>query len=79
MPRSRYDPPSIPSAFQSNRSIQLNENIVIINLHLVVTMIHLIIPFFHRQIQILIQIIIQILLNQILTQEHKVHLQIHNQ
>ena len=26
MTRSRYDPPSIPSAFQSNRSIQLNEN-----------------------------------------------------
>ena len=24
--QSRYDPPSIPSAFQSNRSIQLNEN-----------------------------------------------------
>ena len=79
MPRSRYDPPSIPSAFQSNRSIQLNENhsdnqptssryYDPIN-----------IPFFHRQIQILIQIIIQILLNQILTQEHKIHLQIHNQ
>ena len=26
MTRSRYDPPSIPSAFQSNRSIQLNDN-----------------------------------------------------
>ena len=26
MTRSRYDPPSIPSAFQSNRSIQSNEN-----------------------------------------------------
>ena len=26
MTRSRYDPPSIPSAFQSNRSIQLNGN-----------------------------------------------------
>ena len=26
MTQSRYDPPSIPSAFQSNRSIQLNEN-----------------------------------------------------
>ena len=52
---------------------------MIINLLLVVTMIHLIIPFFHRQIPKLIQIIIQIILNQILTQEHKTHLQIHNQ
>ena len=52
---------------------------MIINLLLVVTMIHLTIPFFHRQIQILKQIIIQIILNQSLTQEHKTHLQIHNQ
>ena len=50
-----------------------------INLLLVVIMIHLIIPLFHRQIQILKQILIQIILNRILTQEHKTHLQRHNQ
>ena len=78
MPRSRYDPPSIPSAFQSNRSIQLNEN----HSDNQPTSSRYYDPFnysfFHRQIQILIQIVIQILLNQILPQEYKTHLRIHN-
>ena len=79
MTRSRYDPPSIPSAFQSNRSIQLNDNhndnqptssryYNPINY-----------SFFHRQIPIIIQITLPIILNQILTQGHKTHFQIHNQ
>ena len=58
MTRSRYDPPLIPSAFQSNRSIQLNDN----HNDNQPTSSRYYDPFnysfFHRQIQILIQIII---------------------
>ena len=74
MTRSTYDPPSFPSAFQSNRSI--NQMIIktIINLLLVVIIAHLIIHFSQRQTILLIQITIQIIPNQISIQEYKIHL-----
>ena len=80
MTRSRYDPPSIPSAFQSNRSIQLNKN----HSDTQPTSSRYYDPFnysfFPSSVtNILIQIIIQNFRNPILTQEHKIHSQIHNQ
>ena len=67
MTRSRFDPPLIPSAFQSNISIQLIDN----HNDNQPTSSRYYNPFyysfFHRQIQILIQITIQIILSQILT------------
>ena len=69
--RTRYDPPSILSAFRSNRSIystnNRNDNPQIpINIT-----IHSIITFLLHQIQILIQISTKITLNLIRIQQHK--------
>ena len=69
--RSRYDPPSIPSTFQSNRSIQLNDN----NNDNQPTSSRYYNPFNYSFFpSLIIQVIIQIILNEILFQEYKTHL-----
>ena len=69
--RPRYDPPSIPSAFRSNRSTSSNNNFNDNPKLLIDITIHLIITFILHQIQLPIQISTNITLKLIQLQQHK--------